>query len=281
MPYARNAELPKEIRDALPKVAQTIFRNVVNHALGSGGSEESAFRQAWGALKRAGWRRGETGQWVKKAQTVQTFIFDTEQSEADVNGGKGWTIDAARAWLRAHGEQSGNLRRPESGTQLRFQQFPRERCGGRFQTLSEDFPKGVSAVACAVAKEFSARFEVKKADEQGLVFGWASVAENDGVLVVDEEGDVIEPAELEKGAYSFVKDARIASDTHRPETLGIGVLVESMFFSKEKQELLGIDLPVGWWVGFQVDDPALRKSIRESQGHRAFSIGGVGTAEEL
>lgn len=200
MPYARNADLPAVVRNALPRAAQTIFRNVVNSALDRDFSEERAFRQAWGALRNAGWRRGDRGTWVKK------------MSEA----------------------------------------------------------------------AFQARFKVAKVnEEQGLVFGWASVAEVDGNLIVDHEGDVIEPAELEKGVYRFVKDARIASDRHRPETLGVGVMVESMIFTKEKQEILGIDVPVGWWVGFQVDDPELRRSIRESEGHEAFSIGGLGAAEDL
>ena len=200
MPYARNGDLPAAVRDALPRAAQTVFRNVVNSTLDRGSSESSAFRQGWAALRHAGWRRGDRGTWVKK--------------------------------------------------------------------MSET--------------EFRARFRVAKVnEEQGLVFGWASVAEQDGRLVVDHEGDVIEPAELEKGAYRFVKDARIASDRHDPATLGVGVLVESMIFTKEKQEILGIDVPVGWWVGFQVDDPELRRSIRESEGHEAFSIGGFGAAEEL
>ncbi len=130
--------------------------------------------------------------------------------------------------------------------------------------------------------EFSGRFDIAKIDEeQGLVFGWASIAEQNGTLVVDGDGDMIEPAELERGAYGFVKEARVASDRHRPESIGVGVLVESMFFSKEKQELLGVELPVGWWVGFQVDDPAMRQSLREEGGHRMFSIGGSGTAEEI
>jgi len=126
---------------------------------------------------------------------------------------------------------------------------------------------------------FTARFEVAKVDEeQGLVFGWASIAEQGGTLVVEAEGDVIEPQELEKGAYGFVRNARVASDSHRSETVGVGVLVESMFFSKEKQEILGVDVPVGWWVGFQIDDPEMRHSIREEGGHQMFSIGGSGTA---
>ncbi len=132
--------------------------------------------------------------------------------------------------------------------------------------------------------EFSYTFEVRKVDEErGQVFGWASVAQDDPddpALAVDHEGDVIPPGELEKGAYAFVREARVASDSHDPETIGVGVLIESFVSTVEKQQLLGIELPVGWWVGFQVDDPELRRSIREHE-HRMFSIGGFGTGEEL
>lgn len=131
-------------------------------------------------------------------------------------------------------------------------------------------------------ERFSGRFEVRKVDdEQGLVFGWASVAEEGGSLLFDHEDDGILPADLEKGAYGFVREARLATDGHDPATLGAGVLVESMFFSKEKQEILKIDVPVGWWVGFYVEDPELRKSLREGEGHRMFSIGGTGTRTEV
>lgn len=68
MTYKANRELPKSVRDALPSAAQTVFRNVVNSVLGNKGSEDKAFRQAWGALKNQGWHKTETGKWVKKMQ---------------------------------------------------------------------------------------------------------------------------------------------------------------------------------------------------------------------
>lgn len=126
-------------------------------------------------------------------------------------------------------------------------------------------------------------FELKKYDdERGQAFGWASVSEDaGGNLVFDGEEDAITPDELEKGAYAFVRNARVASDSHDPATIGVGTLIESMFFSKEKQELLGISVPVGWWVGFQIHDDDLRASLREEGGHSMFSIGGMGARKEI
>jgi len=109
--------------------------------------------------------------------------------------------------------------------------------------------------------------------DKRLVFGWFSVVEEDGQMVVDKQGDVIEEGELETAAYRFVLEARDAGEMHKRT---VGRLVESVVFTKEKQELLGIDLgKVGWFGGFFVDDDEAWKRIKE--GHLpAFSIGGTG-----
>lgn len=67
MPYASNADLPDSIKDALPEKAQSVFRGVVNAELEDGATEESAFAQAWTAVKN-GWKQNESGDWVEKAE---------------------------------------------------------------------------------------------------------------------------------------------------------------------------------------------------------------------
>jgi len=118
-------------------------------------------------------------------------------------------------------------------------------------------------------------FEVRKVDEeQRLVFGWFSVVEKDGKPVVDREGDVILAEDLEKAAYGFVLKARVAGESH--VRVGVGDLVESIMFTKEKQEALGIDLGmVGWWGGFKVSDEEVWKAVRSGE-YPMFSIGGTG-----
>ena len=74
MPYDRNADLPKSVRDALPKEAQTIYRKVFNNAWaeyrtrskrrGSASREETAHRVAWAAVKSAYEKRGS--RWVNR-----------------------------------------------------------------------------------------------------------------------------------------------------------------------------------------------------------------------
>lgn len=121
--------------------------------------------------------------------------------------------------------------------------------------------------------------DIKKADpDQQLVFGWASVIEKGGVIVTDKQGDRIPTSAMEPAAYDFVMNSRDMGDMH--EATGRGQLVESMMFTLEKQQALGIDLGmVGWWTGFKVSCPELWKAYRA--GHRPeFSIGGSAVSRE-
>jgi len=108
------------------------------------------------------------------------------------------------------------------------------------------------------------------------VFGWASVANDvNGFRVVDHGNDVIKIDELEKASYNFVKNSRKAGEMH--ERIGVGTLIESMVFTREKQDILGISkgiMPEGWWVGFEVEQAVFDK-IKDGT-YQAFSIGGVG-----
>lgn len=124
------------------------------------------------------------------------------------------------------------------------------------------------------AKAWSLPLTVKKFDQdQQLVFGWASVVEKDGMVVVDKQGDIIPPLELEKAVYKYVIDSRDQGDMH--DRVGVGKMVESMVFTKDKQMALGIDLGmVGWWVGFRVDDNDLWAAVKRGE-RPEFSIGGA------
>ena len=74
MPYERNADLPKSVRESLPKAAQTIYRKAFNNAWDEyreastrrrGASrEETAHRVAWSAVKASYEKRGS--RWVAK-----------------------------------------------------------------------------------------------------------------------------------------------------------------------------------------------------------------------
>lgn len=128
--------------------------------------------------------------------------------------------------------------------------------------------------------DFNFTAKIKKIDEEKrLAFGWFSIIEEAGEAVVDSEGDVIKAQDLEDAAYDFVLNARIAGENHLRK--GVGHLVESMVFTKEKQETLGIDLGfIGWWGGFFISDDEVWKAVKSGE-FEAFSIGGSGEREEI
>lgn len=115
-----------------------------------------------------------------------------------------------------------------------------------------------------------------KTDEQ-LVFGWANVAiDETGQYPLDWDGDVTAPEDLEKAAYDFVLKHRVTGEQHEGEAKGN--LVESVMFTKEKQEALGIPeglLPQGWWVGFHVPDKEVFEKIKSGE-YEMFSVQGSG-----
>jgi cation transport regulator len=70
MPYRSNEELPPAVRKHLPAAAQSIYREVFNHAWQTYGREprheEIAHRTAWAAVKRR-YEKGLDGMWHPKA----------------------------------------------------------------------------------------------------------------------------------------------------------------------------------------------------------------------
>lgn len=121
------------------------------------------------------------------------------------------------------------------------------------------------------------RFEIVKIDEaENLIFGWASVAVKvDGSTVVDSQQDVIDIADLEPAAYSFMLALGDANEMHSRES--VGRPVESFVVTPEKLEKMGLrgnSLPLGWWLGFKVQPQTLAKV--KAGDLRMLSIEGIG-----
>lgn len=119
---------------------------------------------------------------------------------------------------------------------------------------------------------------VKSNTDQRLVFGWANViATEDDTIVFDRQRDFIDDEwELEKAAYNYVLDSRQAGEEHL--RVGVGKAVESMVFTKDKMQRLGIPdgtLPVGWWIGFKVEDDDVWDLVKSGK-YTSFSIHGKG-----
>ena len=117
------------------------------------------------------------------------------------------------------------------------------------------------------------RILTKSSNELQIVFGFFNVTELDGSPVVDYDNDIFESLAVEKAVYKYVENSRVADLEHDKKP--IGVLVESMFFSKEKQDLFGIDLNgVGWWGGFKIFDKKVWEDVKSGK-LSMFSIGGI------
>lgn len=116
-------------------------------------------------------------------------------------------------------------------------------------------------------------------DEKRQVFGFFSVIEANGVPIIDSQGDVMLSNDLEAAVYKYVKVSRMGDDRHDGRCKA--VMIESMYFSKEKQQALGIDLGlVGWWGGFEVTDEVMWAKIKAGE-YESFSIGGAGRYERF
>jgi len=64
MPYKSIADLPKSVRDHLPKPAQKIYKEAFNHALDEYSDEVIAHRVAWSAVKKS-YHKTDSGEWKK------------------------------------------------------------------------------------------------------------------------------------------------------------------------------------------------------------------------
>lgn len=124
---------------------------------------------------------------------------------------------------------------------------------------------------------------VAKVDnDNNLVFGWAYTSiTKDGEQVIDHSGEFVKPEELEKAAYLFNLAFRETGTMHQGES--IGKLVESIVVTKEKLESMGLpsdNAPVGWWVGFYIEDDEVFNKIKSGE-YNMFSIEGQAIREEV
>lgn len=134
-----------------------------------------------------------------------------------------------------------------------------------------------------VSNVIKGRFKIAKSDDdKHLAFGWANVAiRADGEEIEDWQEDIIEPEELENAAYQYVLLFREGGEMH--ERGGAAVLVESVVFTEEKMQAMGIPagtLPIGWWIGFKVTDEDVWEKVKDGT-YPMFSIEGEAERVEV
>lgn len=127
---------------------------------------------------------------------------------------------------------------------------------------------------------FEISFEISKANDEGLVSGWANVTlQPDGTPPLDWQGDIIRTEVLEKAAIDFMLDYRGSGVMHKGGCKG--VVVESIVFTKDKQAAIGIPegtIPEGWFITVKVLDPEVFELVK-SKALKMFSI--QGTAKRI
>ena len=129
---------------------------------------------------------------------------------------------------------------------------------------------------------FSTVSIVKSIPADNQIFGWASVSFADAVQVEDMEGDMIDLVDLEKAAYNSLvtlASGDAVNDTH--DSPPFGRMIESMVFSPEKIEALGLpsDFQQGWWVGLELPPDRYQSVI--SGDRLMFSIEGHAIKEPV
>ncbi len=127
---------------------------------------------------------------------------------------------------------------------------------------------------------------VKVDEEQGRVYGKAYTFTKNGEQVQDHSGDVIDTPEtraaLEEAFVGYVKDHRTGDLDH--EQFGVSQLIEAVFVTKEKAELMGMTTNwEGWRVGYECnrDPPEGLKAWETAKTRGAFSIVGRGRREAI
>ena len=66
----------------LPKSAKEIWEKVYKASLVESCDEECAAKKAWGAVKKAGWAKNESGEWIRNAQ-LESFSFRVDRASYD------------------------------------------------------------------------------------------------------------------------------------------------------------------------------------------------------
>ena len=128
--------------------------------------------------------------------------------------------------------------------------------------------------------------EICKVDEERQqVFGWCSVSHINGEEVVDTQDDIMPIDEVEKAAYRYVIESRKGGDMHKrigkSAPLQTATMIESFVVTPEKLEKMGLpsdSLPLGWWIGLQVDDPEQWAKVKNKE-RVGFSVHGTGTRQ--
>lgn len=122
-----------------------------------------------------------------------------------------------------------------------------------------------------VQKSFRAKIAKIEGDRR-YVFGTAYTSIDRARVVIDSDGDHVDPRELESTAHAFIEASRQLKTRHRGRTSG--TVVESIVLDPEKATSMGFSSgDVAWWVGARIDDPTTWERVQSGE-LAEFSFGG-------
>lgn len=287
MPYASIAELPETIRGALPEGAQRQWLSVFNSAQDGGATEQSAIRQAWGAVKQN--YKKEGGSWVLKQSSKALAVSRAEYEGREVELDKPFRTpgeskkfavyvrDGDSVKIVRFGDPDMEIRRDDDEARANFRSrhscdTATDKTSARYWSCRFWSDDSVSDILSKSEEQNTNAIEVEVAkvdDSLGLVFGWAIISEINGAPYIDTQGDYI-PSEVAMNAIAkFMEGERVAKTMHKGERTGTVTMAFPMEPSVMKS--LGISSDkTGVIIAMKPDNIAKFKSGEM----RGFSIGG-------
>jgi len=303
MPWNSNNELPESVKNAIPSSdGRSLFRRVANSQLRGGKSDSVAMASAWAALKNAGYERTDEG-WVKKVDisdvhtdkplddvsTVSKAEYQGREVELDKpfrtpGESKKFAVyvkDGDKVKIVRFGDPDMEIRRDDPEARANFRarhscDTAKDKTSARYWSCRMWSGDSVSEIT----KDFTIDCNFTKVnEEQRLVYGFASVIEEDGKPVVDQQGDVITEDELVRAAHDYVMKSRAAKVMHKGAKRG--ELVESIVLTDDVKRILKSSLGTkGWLVGFKIEDDEVWERVKKGE-LGMFSIGGRGKRVEI
>lgn len=279
MPYTSNSELPKAVRGKLSEHQQTVFRNVFNAMMGEDGMTESrAFAGAWSKAKQASPEAP-----VQKAEYQGKEVTLDKPFRLPEGSSKKFGVyvkDGDKVKKVTFGDPNMEIRRDDPKARASFR--ARHSCDTANDKTTAQYWSCRMWEADTPVSELtkSIQGQILKADnEQRMVWGWASVITENGVPVVDSQGDVIKPETLMKAATDFMLSARVTKEMHMGGK--VGEFIHSLPLTKDIADSLGIKSDKeGWIVACKVYDDAVWQKVKSGE-LKAFSIGGRAKREKI
>lgn len=278
MPYSSNADLPSAVKNNLPSAAQTVYRRVANNELKRGADDSRAAAVAWTAVKN-GWRKTESGEWVKKSDDIEKAEYQGKEVEIDKpfrtpGESKKFAVyvkDGDAVKIVRFGDPDMEIRRDDKEARANFR--ARHQCDTATDKTSARY------WSCRMwdkepVSDIAKTTEILKVDDElGLVFGYAMVCKIDGEPHFDLQGHHIPEDTMTRVLAKFMQGDVVAKDMHTGEQIGTYVFAFPM--TTEIAKSLDIQVKqTGALVAMKPDSADMIAKFKSGE-RTGFSIGGI------